>query len=299
MSWVKLDDKARGNRKLLRAGAEACWLWTCGLMYCNEQPARDGFIPREAVACLYPVRSAGRLAKVLVETGLWEEAEGGFRVHDYHDFQPSAEQAAKVSSARAEAGKLGGTRSGESRRASKPEATCFEAKPSKPEAGCFSSDEAKPNPVPDPDPDLTNPLPPLGVSPPRGEPAPKGPEVGLEPPKPEPAKPPKPKRAPSPRKAAPHVLPADWQPSDEHRALARELGVDCETEAQSFRDHAAANGRTQVDWAASFRTWLRKSQAFASQQRLRVVSGGRAGPRPHGAVTQMQGDWKPVFDVEA
>jgi hypothetical protein len=126
VTWVKIDDRAREHRKQLRAGAEACWLWACGLMYCNTQKARDGFIPDEAVPLLFPLRNATKHAAKLVEVGLWERADGGYRVHDYHDYQPTHEQAVELSLKRAAAGRAGGTKSGESRR-SKREASCFEA----------------------------------------------------------------------------------------------------------------------------------------------------------------------------
>ncbi|MGX1809690.1 hypothetical protein ACWIGI_28550 [Nocardia sp. NPDC055321] len=41
------------------------------------------------------------------------------------------------------------------------------------------------------------------------------------------------------------------------------MNLDLEHEADQFRNHALANGRTQVDWSAAFHTWL-----------------GRAKPRP-------------------
>ena len=126
MSWVRLDDAAPEHRKLLKLaelakqgdrGAAAAWLWVCGLAYCNRQPARDGFIPRAKVAQLYPVRGAAGLAARLVEVGLWEQRDGGFAVHDYNDYQPSAADAAELSEKRSEAGKKGGRKSAEKRAA--------------------------------------------------------------------------------------------------------------------------------------------------------------------------------------
>jgi len=121
VTWVKIDDRAREHIKQLRAGAEACWLWACGLMYCNAQKAHDGFIPNEMVPLLYPVRAATKLAARLVDVGLWERVDGGYRVHDYHDYQPTLEQAMSLSAKRAEAGRAGGLRSG-AKRSSKTEA---------------------------------------------------------------------------------------------------------------------------------------------------------------------------------
>lgn len=86
-------------------------------MYCNRQKARDGFIPDEIVSLLFPIRAANKLASKLVDVGLWERCDGGYRIHDYHDYQPTAEQAAEISEKRAAAGRAGGIKSGATRQA--------------------------------------------------------------------------------------------------------------------------------------------------------------------------------------
>lgn len=55
-------------------------------------------------------------------------------------------------------------------------------------------------------------------------------------------------------------LPTDWQPSEAHRRLAAERGVDASWEADKFRDWAASNGTTKKDWEATFRNWLRNAK---------------------------------------
>lgn len=148
MSWVRIDDGAPDHPKLLKAGAEACWLWVCGLAYCNRQAKkRDGFIPTEKVPALYPIRGAMRLADKLVEVGLWERVDGGFLVHDYLEFQPTSD----LRAARAEAGRRGGQRSGEVRRSN------GEAKP-KQVASTKEPIGSNPDPDPDPDPEKNPPV---------------------------------------------------------------------------------------------------------------------------------------------
>jgi hypothetical protein len=83
LSWARLDDRANENRKQLAAGPEACWLWSCALMYANRQPQRDGFLPTAVIGMLYPFKAPQKLAAKLVEVGLWEEAPGGYQIHDY------------------------------------------------------------------------------------------------------------------------------------------------------------------------------------------------------------------------
>jgi hypothetical protein len=92
MSWAKVDDHANEFHKQLAAGPEACWFWVCGLMYANRQRERDGFIPEGVISMLYPVKSPKRLAKKLVEVGLWDEAHGGYQIHNYHGWNPTPEQ---------------------------------------------------------------------------------------------------------------------------------------------------------------------------------------------------------------
>lgn len=75
-----------------------------------------------------------------------------------------------------------------------------------------------------------------------------------------------------PARARAGPLPRDWTPNDTHRRLSRALGVSLDGEADIFRDHAQANGRTQKDWDAAFRNWLRKAPEFRRN---------RAGPHDH------------------
>lgn len=91
MSWVRLDDQFTTHPKVVRAGDMAAWLWVCGLTYCAQHNT-DGFIPAEAVPRLSGLKSTKPLVSKLLEVGLWETKEGGYFVHDYLDWQPSAEE---------------------------------------------------------------------------------------------------------------------------------------------------------------------------------------------------------------
>ncbi len=89
----------------------------------------------------------------------------------------------------------------------------------------------------------------------------------------------------SKRTRRPTRLAADWEPTAKHFALGHELGLDAERvhfEADQFRDHAAAKGRTLKDWDAGFRMWIRKSAddrgGGASPARQGHVGGGRREP---------------------
>ena len=73
---------------MLRAGAEAAWLWACAIAYCNRQ-LTDGIVPAEALGTMgsfkTPVR---RLADALVHVGLFDQATDGYIVHDYLRHNP-------------------------------------------------------------------------------------------------------------------------------------------------------------------------------------------------------------------
>lgn len=91
MPWIRLDDQFPDHPKVVEAGPLASWLYVCGIGYCNRL-LTDGFIPSGQVRKLADVDNAGDLVKCLVAVGLWDEAEGGYQVHDFLDYQPSAEQ---------------------------------------------------------------------------------------------------------------------------------------------------------------------------------------------------------------
>lgn len=55
-------------------------------------------------------------------------------------------------------------------------------------------------------------------------------------------------------------IPTDWKPTEEHRALADKLGIDCDIEAGKFRDRALDSGTRSADWNAKYRNWLVKGK---------------------------------------
>jgi len=191
MPWVRIDDHFDEHPKFARAGPLGIAMWVAGLAYCNRN-LTDGFIPwavarrllnweflgpelddprgrtihkisissgmrGEDVTCSYVV-------DLLIDAGLWEERGDGYQVHDYGDYQPSKEetigQRDELSSVRAAAGRVGGLRSGETRRRTGAEGSSYinETSPkqneSKPEATDIAKQEANPkqngSPVPGP-----------------------------------------------------------------------------------------------------------------------------------------------------
>jgi hypothetical protein len=78
---------------MLQAGPAACWLWVCGLAYCQRM-ATDGFVPIEALPTL-GVGNWKKCAGFLVTAGLWHKEDGGYRVHDYLSWNATKDERAE------------------------------------------------------------------------------------------------------------------------------------------------------------------------------------------------------------
>jgi hypothetical protein len=89
MPWVKLDDGFMEHPKVVAAGGHATLLFVAGLCYCARN-LTDGKIPAAMVPRLTDLTAPMKLARKLVVVGLWEEIEGGYLVHDWLDWNPSA-----------------------------------------------------------------------------------------------------------------------------------------------------------------------------------------------------------------
>lgn len=108
MTWIKLDDSFPDNPKIVEAPPGAVTLYIFGLCYASRH-LTDGHLTRSAVA-KFGVHKWGRSADVLVTLGLWEQTDNGWRIHDYLDYQRSAEEVRKLSEKRASAGRKGGAK---------------------------------------------------------------------------------------------------------------------------------------------------------------------------------------------
>ncbi|GAA6122597.1 hypothetical protein BPY_07050 [Bifidobacterium psychraerophilum] len=103
MTWFKVDDGFYRNPKsaVLSDTATSLWLraatWSCDLL-------TDGFVPEKMLPMF---RSPQDAAQELCDAGLWEKTEGGWRFHDWFDYQPSAEEVEELKQKRKEAGRRG------------------------------------------------------------------------------------------------------------------------------------------------------------------------------------------------
>lgn len=112
MPYGLISDDLYDHPKFVGLDLDAVGLWTLGLSYCCRH-LTDGFIPAPMVDRLAAGsrRKASVLAASLVAQGLWEPAEGGWQIHDFHHHNRSGadvrEQRKEVSEKRSAAGRKG------------------------------------------------------------------------------------------------------------------------------------------------------------------------------------------------
>jgi hypothetical protein len=115
MPWMKVDDRMAFHRKVLAAKNEAVGAWVRAGAWSSGE-GTDGFIPRDTALTIAPEK----VWKRLVECELAHDADGGWEIHDYLEYNPTAEESSTRRAARREAGKVGGRRSAEARRGKQP-----------------------------------------------------------------------------------------------------------------------------------------------------------------------------------
>lgn len=139
MTWVRIDQEFARHPKLVVAGPLAMAMQVAALCHCNEH-LTDGFVGRSIVPTLLNLEGLGMrmwmgeiagggedaswklVVEDLVTAGVWEEVSGGWRIHDYHDYQPSRQAALDAIEQRREAARAGG-RARASRRSASNSAT--------------------------------------------------------------------------------------------------------------------------------------------------------------------------------
>ena len=106
MSWFKLDDRIFDNPKIAALSDRAKVAYLESGTYCARE-LTDGFVPLNKAKA---IAGTTRALKELVP-GLWEPVAGGYRIHDYLDYNPTREKVladkAALSKRRSEAGSKG------------------------------------------------------------------------------------------------------------------------------------------------------------------------------------------------
>lgn len=95
MRYARIEENAMDHPKFIALNAGAWRLWCEGNTYCQRQ-LTDGFIPATAVKGFryYSAGAQKQLLEALVPNKgpLWERVDGGYQMHDYLDWNDSAEK---------------------------------------------------------------------------------------------------------------------------------------------------------------------------------------------------------------
>lgn len=256
--WVKLDDHFAQHPKVAAAGPLAMAMQVAGLSYCNRE-LTDGFIPRSVARTLIDCDPEAGITVTcqwiidrLMSFEMWEAVEGGYRIHDYHDYQPTKEEALALREKRAEAGRLGG----QQRAAHIKEANEANPKQSAKQNSSKTLANAKQNSNPvsrypypvtsDPE----SPVPSLSADAPAKQ-----------------------------RRASP--VPENWEPDESTYAWARQAGFsddEVRREVPRFRNHHRSKGNTFKDVGLAWRNWMDNSRSFGSR------ASPVTQPKRHGAL---------------
>ena len=268
MSWFKLDDQGAFHAKVLAAGNEAYGAW-CRAGQWSSAHLTEGRIPRSTALTLAKTRVWQRL----IDAGLCDSlGDEGWQIHDYLEYNPSAEEALAKRASRAEAGRRGGSKKEANRLANgKQESSTRIA---------IASPVAKQNSTPFPFPfPFPSPIPSEKEC--EGEALRSPPKSRLRAPK-------------APTSAG--ALPRDWTVSEALTAWANDGGIitrDLKAMAEQFTDYwwqqdpARNKNAIKRDWDAAFRTWARRDIESGKVERrpptrpsqaLPVDAGKRADP---------------------
>ena len=95
--WSKLDDALIDHRKIFKAGriigkngpAIALGFYTVGILWCNKHLS-DGFLSEETILGFSHVDQPSSVADALVKAELLDRCPGGFQIHDFDEYNPSA-----------------------------------------------------------------------------------------------------------------------------------------------------------------------------------------------------------------
>ena len=126
MAWWRGDDRAHGNPKLLAVGLDGIGLFWQAVSWSSAH-GTDGFVPEYVVPSLAPGVVPKALSAIVrrltvvspgQENPLWHVDDGGYRIHDFLDLNPSASEVEAAREQRREAGRVGGSRSAAKRAAS-------------------------------------------------------------------------------------------------------------------------------------------------------------------------------------
>jgi hypothetical protein len=242
MTFAKIDDNFMGHTKTKRArregGSAAIDLWLAMRLYCGRE-LTDGFVPGDMLSEIDGPSKQSEVERAivgLVKSGLVEEVEGGYRMHDYLDWADSRstvltrrqEDAArkrrgKPSGSRTEsAGTPRGIRPESNRTPNDSHARPRERPRSETETETETETDGPPTPTVS------------GAEPEQRRPRDRFGETF--------------------RDGAPDQL----EPTAAHLELAKQAGLDVREAWAACRDYYRGKGELSADWDSMFASWLRR-----------------------------------------
>jgi hypothetical protein len=91
MPWARLDDMLPVHPKIRTLSDSAFRLYISAICW-SSLHRTNGHVPSNQLRFVSDVRRAQQCADQLVQAGLWETADDGWCIHDYLEYQPSAEK---------------------------------------------------------------------------------------------------------------------------------------------------------------------------------------------------------------
>jgi hypothetical protein len=92
MPWAYLDDGFPEHPKVIAAGGDAAWLFVAALCW-SRRHLSAGDIPKSMIGRLTDRRMSTKLARRLVDVGLWADKGDHYAIHDYDAWNGSEEAA--------------------------------------------------------------------------------------------------------------------------------------------------------------------------------------------------------------
>lgn len=253
MVWFKVDDSFHSHPKVLAAEPAALGLWVVAGAWSSAN-LTDGFVSDRALSRLLP--GAAELAERLVACGLWRRAKGGYRFHDWDEYNPSSTDVKKERDAARE--RMRALRA--KRRAAAHDVNCSGEHVANVRENFGRSSQPRPDPTrSSPDGELQD-TPPAPPDPLRGNKT-------------------------AEKTARGSRLPDDFVVTPDMAAWAGEKAPSCGMpDHEEFCDYwhsvPGAKGR-KLDWEATWRNWMRRNHERRSANRPQsngsiVPTNGRA-----------------------
>jgi len=247
-TWLKTDDKFPEHRKVRRLSDSAYRLHHTAMCACAKDET-DGYVTAEDVADMEHGNRLRKHIDALVAADLWEEASGGWWIHDYLDYNPShASLVAKraVDKARQEKYRKGRVAETTLSERQADHGVPVDNSPATSRRNGSVHELPSEEQVSQRDNHVTTALsqPPVPV-PSRPVPVPDPSSIEKH----------------SPRGSR---MTTEWKPSEKcHETVGAEfVDLDLSLQLDSFRDYWISRGETRKDWDAAFRNWCRKAREF-------------------------------------